>query len=203
MKEEHRKQVRKATLKSKEILEKDIGNQLKKLGIYPDRRTSPEKLNLPVEKIQKRERILEVLDKLKQRELGDKTPQQFYTGEVAYTYFNRIIAIYLMEKRELLSNVLEPDPEFGNKPEQLWHFEKITNIHQRDTLYQTYFNSVFNEINEEIKKVFDTEDENSVLFPSANAIDEILGQLIEKIPDEAWKEEERRKKKEERNALCI
>ncbi len=184
MKKWYKKQIKKSTLKSKKILEEDIENRLEELGIVQEEIIPSIELDLTEDEIEKRKKILTVLKKLEGKNLQKKTPQQSYTERVAYNYFNRIVAVRLMEKRNILSKVLGTNSsldgsEIFSKSKQ--EREKIE--------YSLYFNQIFNEINEEINKIFDTGDENSIISPSEYAFDEILNQL-KKIPNKAWEGEE-------------
>jgi len=184
LKKWYKKQIKKSTLKSKKILEEDIENRLEELGIVQEEIIPSIELDLTEDEIEKRKKILTVLKKLEGKNLQKKTPQQSYTERVAYNYFNRIVAVRLMEKRNILSKVLGTNSsldgsEIFSKSKQ--EREKIE--------YSLYFNQIFNEINEEINKIFDTGDENSIISPSEYAFDEILNQL-KKIPNKAWEGEE-------------
>lgn len=189
LKEEHKKKVRKSVLNSKAQLEDDLSKQLKQYGIFPDRLVDVEKLDLTGEKKQKRKDLEEILEKIEHKDTGDKTEQEYYVRKAAYTYFNRLAALKLMESHSLLDNVITPNSEFGNQPELLFHYKDITDIQNEDTLYESYFTGIFDDLDQEIGKIFDMDDQTSLLFPSSNAVDTVIEEL-DNIPQEAWKEEE-------------
>lgn len=189
MKEEHKKKVRKSVLNSKSQLEDDLSKQLKQYGIFPDRLVDVEKLDLTGEKKEKRKDLEEILEKIEHKDTGDKTEQEYYVRKAAYTYFNRLAALKLMESHSLLDNVITPNSEFGNQPELLFHYKDITDIQNEDTLYESYFTGIFDDLDQEIGKIFDMDDQTSLLFPSSNAVDTVIEEL-DNIPQEAWKEEE-------------
>jgi hypothetical protein len=190
--------IKKTILALRKLLERqDIPAVLKQYGIFPDGRRVPvEKLALLDESGKKRrERLEAIIDREVQAVGGDqKAGVERYCREVAFTYLNRLIALRSMEARGLLDECIKIREDYAGRSLRHHRFLKENPGIQFDAedtdSFKAFLRSVFRELQDDIKILFDPDDEYSIIMPTLNTLRECIRALNEDIPEGAFKEPE-------------
>jgi len=186
--------IRETVLKLRDLLESDLETELKRYGIYVDRKPIPsqELSHLKKDDLSKKEVMEKSIDKEIQRGLNRADATRYFIKEMAFTYLNRLVGLKCMESRGFRKEVITQRPEYGNRSlchkellEQNPELRKEPDEGLRELLLQ-----VSTEITDEIGVLFDPQSEYSQIFPSLTALKEAIKLINENIPKEAWKENE-------------
>lgn len=187
--------VKKTILKLRKLLEKeDIPAVLKQHGIFPDGR------RIPTEKIallddvgrSRRDRLDAILEReIKLAGNDSKEGVKRYCREVAFTYLNRLIALRCMEVRGLIDECIKTRSDYAGRSLRHNRFRKENpgahyDAEDNDGL-KAFFCSIFRELQNDIKILFDPDDEYSIIMPSIKALRECIRALNEDIPEHAFK----------------
>ncbi len=198
MDETTKKAIKKTILALRKLLERqDIPAVLRQYGIFPDGRRVPvEKLALLDENGKKRRTRLEaIIDREVQAVGGNqKSGVERYCREVAFTYLNRLIALRAMEVRGLIDECIKIREEYAGRSLRHHRFLKENPGIQFDAedteSLKAFLRAVFRELQDDIKILFDPDDEYSIVMPSIQALRECICSLNEDIPEEEFKEPE-------------
>ena len=189
--------IKKTILTLRKLLEQeDIPTVLKQHGIFPDGR------RVPVEKIallddagkSRRTRLEAILEREIKVAGSEKAGVERYCREVTFTYINRLIALRCMEARGLIDECIKTRPDYAGRSLRHHRFRR-EHPHLRFDAEDTdglkaFLRSVFRELQDDIKIVFDPDDEYSIIMPSLRALRECIRALNEDIPEEAFREPE-------------
>ena len=192
---EQKKAIKSTILECRGILEKDIEQVLINLGIYIGEEWIDinNLTNLNEEQRKIRENIEQVIEKLGNGGYEKNKAVSEYIKEVAYTYLNRIAALRVLEARGLIDEILISRPENGDKSFINSRFYEVAREYCKysmDAGLAYIINLMFEEIGEEIKLLFSTEDEYSFITPSSNGLLAIIKLLCTDIDEESWKQDE-------------
>ena len=195
MNSEQKKAIKSTILECRTILEKDIEQVLINLGIYIDEEWIDinNLTNLNEEQKKVRENIEQVIEKLSKGGFERNKAVSEYIKEVAYTYLNRIAALRVLEARGLIDEILISRPENGDKSFINSRFYEVAREYCKynvDAGLAYVINLMFEEIGEEIKVLFSTEDEYSFITPSSNGLLLIIKLLCSNIDEESWQQDE-------------
>jgi len=180
--------------KCREILEDDFKTRLRYFGIFCDK----EKNNIPTEKLthlsSEEKEVRRWLDNaiLEQKKgiLSEKDAVKRYIRHCSFTFLNRLAALRAMEVRGLITETIFPRDEFGGRS---LRGRKIKENHlewsEERTLKET-LNEAFLEVSQEIKILFDINDEYSFIFPTHRACLEVINLLSFDVTEEDWKTDE-------------
>jgi hypothetical protein len=198
MDETTKRAIKKTILALRKLLERqDIPSVLRQYGIFPDGRRIPiDKLALLDENGKKRrERLEAIIDREVQAVGGEqKAGVERYCREVAFTYLNRLIALRSMEARGLLDECIKIREDYAGRSLRHHRFLKENPGIQFDAedtdSFKVFLRSVFRELQDDIKILFDPDDEYSIIMPTLNTLRECIRALNEDIPEGAFKEPE-------------
>jgi hypothetical protein len=198
MDETAKRAVKKTILALRKLFEKeDITSVLRQYGIFPDGRRVPvEKLPLLDDNGKKRRTRLEaIIDREVQAVGGEqKLGVERYCREVAFTYLNRLIALRSMEVRGLLDECIKIRDDYAGRSLRHHRFLKENPGIQFDTedteSLKAFLRAVFRELQDDIKILFDPDDEYSIIMPSIPALRGCIRSLNEDISEDAFKEPE-------------
>lgn len=195
MNSEQKRAIKSTILECRGILEKDIEKVLINLGIYINEEWVDinNLTNLDEEQRKIRENIEQVIEKLCKGGFDKNKAIIEYIKEVAYTYLNRIAALRVLEVRGLIDEILISRSENGDKSFINSRFYEVAREYCKynmDAGLSYIINLMFEEIGEEIKLLFSTEDEYSIISPSSSGVLSIIKLLCTNIDDETWKEDE-------------
>lgn len=192
---EQKRAIKSTILECRGILEKDIEQVLINLGIYIDEDWIDinNLTNLNEEQRKTRENIEQVIEKLGKGGFDKNKAVIEYIKEVSYTYLNRIAALRVLEARGLIDEILISRPENGDKSFINSRFYEVAREYCKynmDAGLSYLINLMFEEIGEEIKLLFSTEDEYSFISPSSNGLLAIIKLLCTNIDEESWQQDE-------------
>jgi len=190
--------IKKTILALRKLLErKDIPAVLKQHGIFPDGRRVPvEKIALLDDAGKSRRVRLEAVLERETKAAGNNVEAgvERYLREVTFTYLNRLIALRCMEVRRLIDECIKTRADYAGRSLRHHRFrrehpEAGFDAEDADGL-KAFLRFVFHELQNDIKILFDPDDEYSIVMPSLQALRECIRALNEDIPEDAFKEPE-------------
>ena len=189
------KKAIKSTIQNVGNIEKDIEQVLINYGIYVNKDwvNIRDLKNLTEEQEKGRSNIEKVIEKLQTGGFEKNKAVTEYIKEVSYTYLNRFSAIRVMEVRGLIDEILIPRGEFGNRSFIGSRFYEVAREYckyEMDGGLAYLLNMMFEEISEEIKMLFNTEDEYSFVTPSSTSLLKVIELLCTNIDEESWGQDE-------------
>lgn len=181
--------VKNLVLSLRDDFEKEIENRLSHIGIYNDRewkdgRSLPHLAEdeLGRKELDKRRRVAAFIKREEKLGLSLEEATSEFIKECSYTWINRLLGLKCMECQGIIEEVITTRPEFSNRSRVHRDFrETHPDIASKadDGLTATLF-SVFEEVTDEIKILFDPSNEYSLIIPRYA----ILKRSIEKINTE-------------------
>ena len=208
--------LRNFAVNAKEKMEDDIKRKLELMGITEkgiEEETVKEDDYLKIngqefneKEVKQREKIIEVL---KAREKSEDHKKSFneFVEEIAYTWFNRIIAIRFMEvndyipdgirilssdrehdrEPQIIREVFDTDLEFSNDEKN--NVYKLKEENKIEELFKFLFIKKCNKLNEILPELFEeAEDYSELLLPiSINDEEGILRKLVDEVGEENFK----------------
>ena len=207
--------LRNFAVNAKEKMENDIKRKLELMGITEKgigEETVKEDDYLKIngqefnkKEVKQREKIIEVL---KTREKDEDFKKYFneFVEEIAYTWFNRIIAIRFMEvndylpdgirilssdrendrEPQIIREVFDTDLKFSNDEKN--NVYKLKEENKTEELFKFLFIKKCNKLNEILPELFEeAEDYSELLLPiSINDEEGILRKLVDEVPEESF-----------------
>ena len=207
--------LRNFAVNAKEKMEDDIKRKLELMGITEKgigEETVKEDDYLKIngqefnkKEVKQREKIIEVL-KAREKDEGFKKCFNEFVEEIAYTWFNRIIAIRFMEvndyipdgirilssdrendrEPQIIREVFDTDLEFSNDEKN--NVYKLKEENKIEELFKFLFIKKCNKFNEILPELFEeAEDYSELLLPiSINDEEGILRKLVDEVPEESF-----------------
>lgn len=190
MDKETRNRIQRATQQARTLLEEDYERQLD--GTYDIPRTGRvaelpgahlEPWRLPI-----RGKLVAAVEHRRAGGLKPAEAVAAYLREAAFTTLNRFVALKMLEARGLVQEAL-------SKGEQSSGFREFTGLAPGlsglpDHGYRLYLESLFDEIGQEVKVLFDRSEPASLLWPSHQVFHALLDLLNQPDLAEVWKEDE-------------
>lgn len=181
--------VKNLVLSLRDDFEKEIENRLSHIGIYKDRewkdgRSLPHLAEdeLGRKELDKRRRVAAFIKREEKLGLSLEEATSEFIKECSYTWINRLLGLKCMECQGIIEEVITTRPEFSNRSRAHRDFrETHPDIASKadDGLTATLF-SVFEQVTDEIKILFDPSNEYSLIIPRYA----MLKKSIEKINTE-------------------
>lgn len=181
--------VKNLVLSLRDDFEKEIENRLSHIGIYKDRewkdgRSLPHLAEdeLGRKELDKRRRVAAFIKREEKLGLSLEEATSEFIKECSYTWINRLLGLKCMECQGIIEEVITTRPEFSNRSRVHRDFrETHPDIASKadDGLTATLF-SIFEEVTDEIKILFDPSNEYSLIIPRYA----MLKKSIEKINTE-------------------
>ena len=207
--------LRNFAVNAKEKMEDDIKRKLELMGITEKgigEETVKEDDYLKIngqefnkKEVRQREKIIEVL-KVSEKDEDFKKYFNEFVEEIAYTWFNRIIAIRFMEvndyipdgirilssdrendrEPQIVREVFDTDLEFSNDEKN--NVYKLKEENKIEELFKFLFIKKCNKLNEILPELFEeAEDYSELLLPiSINDEEGILRKLVDEVPEESF-----------------
>ena len=208
--------LRNFAVNAKEKMENDIKRKLELMGITEkgiEEETVKEDDYLKIngqefnkKEVKQREKIIEVL-KVSEKDEGFKKCFNEFVEEIAYTWFNRIIAIRFMEvndyipdgirilssdrendrEPQIIREVFDTDLEFSNDEKN--NVYKLKEENKIEELFKFLFIKKCNKLNEILPELFEEAEDYSELFLPISINDEegILRRLVDGVGEENFK----------------
>lgn len=190
MDKETRNRIQRATQQARSLLEADYEKQLG--GTYdillagevkeaPGAHLDP--WQLPI-----REKLVAAVEHLRAGGLKPAEAVAAYLREAAFTTLNRFVALKMLEARGLVQEAV-------SRGEQSSGFREFTGLAPGlvglpDHGYRLYLESLFDEIGQEVKVLFDRSDPASLLWPGHQAFLDLLALLNQPDLASVWGEDE-------------
>ena len=207
--------LRNFAVNAKEKMEDDIKRKLEFMGITEKgigEETVKEDDYLKIngqefnkKEVKQRKKLIEVL-KAREKDEGFKKCFNEFVEEIAYTWFNRIIAIRFMEvndyipdgirilssdrendrEPQIVRGVFDTDLEFSNDEKN--NVYKLKEENKIEELFKFLFIKKCNKLNEILPELFEeAEDYSELLLPiSINDEEGILRKLVDEVPEESF-----------------
>jgi SAM-dependent methyltransferase len=109
---------------------------------------------------------------------------------VSFTYINRLAALRAMEARQLITETVIRRPEFGGRSLRERRIMESNPSLTTDAAVKKSLLEAFEEISQEIRVLFDTESEYSLVFPDALALREVMILIAQQVSEQDWKEDD-------------
>ena len=192
MDKEKRSRLRNIVTQARNLIESDIRAQLRRLGINEDGSVRPlwELRFLSRDELKLRGKILSAIQKEK---AGETSPQEAfdrYVRHVGFTFINRIAALRAMEVRGLIKETVLRRTRYGGMSRREYEIAEKHKEFSSEELLKASLLDAFREVSEEIKVLFDINDEYSLLFPEPRTLRKLIEFFIKDIPEEDWKEDD-------------
>jgi len=207
--------LRNFAVNAKEKMEDDIKRKLEFMGITEKgigEETVKEDDYLKIngqefnkKEVKQRKKLIEVL-KAREKDEGFKKCFNEFVEEIAYTWFNRIIAIRFMEvndyipdgirilssdrendrEPQIIREVFDTDLKFSNDEKN--NVYKLKEENKIEELFKFLFIKKCNKLNEILPELFEeAEDYSELLLPiSINDEEGILRKLVDEVPEESF-----------------
>lgn len=192
MDREARSRLRKVVTQARHLLEEDIRTQLKRLGIEEGGKTIPagRLTHLRPEDKELRDRILVAIRKEQVRNVKRVEAYDRYVQHVGFTYLNRLAALRAMEVRGLITETMIRRDQYAGMSRREYELSEREGLSDKAEITKRSLLEAFNEVSQEIKVLFDVNDEYSLLFPSRRTLDGLMDLLGKDVPEEDWREED-------------
>jgi len=187
-----RSNLRKVVGQARQLLEEDVRTQLKRLGIEEGGKTIPagRLSHLSREDKELRDKILVAVRKEQVKNIKLKEAYDRYVRHVGFTYLNRLAALRAMEVRDLIEETMIRRDQYAGMSRREYELSEREGLSDRDEIAKKSLFEAFNEVSQEIKVLFDVNDEYSLLFPSPRILDKLLDLLEKNVPHEDWCEDD-------------
>jgi len=161
--------IKNMVLSLRDDFEKEIENRLNNIGIYPDKdwkdgRSLP---HLSKDELEKRKRVAAFILREEMIGLDRKKATEEFIKEASYTWINRLLGLKCLECKGLIEEVITTRPEYGSRSKHHRDFRETNPdmAAQPDDSLPSCLFSAFEEVTEEIKVLFDPDNEYSLVIP--------------------------------------
>lgn len=187
-----RSNLRKVVGQARQLLEEDVRTQLKRLGIEEGGETIPagRLSHISREDKERRDKILVAIKKEHAKNIKLKEAYDRYIRHVGFTYLNRLAALRAMEVRGLIDETVIRRDQYAGMSRRAYELSEREGLSDRAEIAKKSLFEVFNKVSQEIKVLFDVNDEYSLLFPSPRTLDDLLDLLGKEVPQETWCEDD-------------
>ena len=193
MDRERRNNLRKVIHECRKLLEDEMARRLAYYGIMADGKfLDLAKLpHLTDQEWETRRRLEQAIEKEALGKLTKSEAVKRYIHHVGFTYLNRFAALRAMEVRGLIEKetIIRRD-EYGGR--SLWERDVAeSNPHLTpERVLKESLIQAFQQVGEEIKVLFDMNNEYSLVFPETRACLELFRLLTEEVTEEDWRQDD-------------
>lgn len=198
MRPEQRKLIHDTVLKARDLLEEEISSLLEgTYGLHQDG-SLEEAASLPALKKDPdaaltRQALEYYLDEQKQAGETQEEARASLIKETAFTHLNRLVALRMMEVRDLIRGTVNKGIDSNQFKHWLAGDEEGLKLFQegeKDRAYRLFLSSVYSDLSREVKVLFDPDTLPSRLFPRPSALAGLLALLNAEELEPAWAEDE-------------
>ncbi len=183
--------IERATQRARTLCEDDFAEQLEgRFDILRDGSIAENAgKHLSPREIFRRDKIVAAIEHKRAAGLGAAVAVGDYVRDAAFTTLNRLVALKMLEARELLQ-------ECVSKGEQSAGYREFHGMAPELALlaesagYRLYLESLFDELSTEVKVLFDRRDVASVLWPRRATFEALLMELNAPALEVVWAEDE-------------
>jgi len=186
-----RDNLRRVIRECRRIVESDVARKLKYYGIESDQFIDPKTLTyLTAADLEVRSKLERAIEKEMVGGLSTKQAVTRYVSHVGSTYINRLAALRAMEVRGFIKETVIHRNKYGGMSlREMELIEREPSLTPAEALKEALIDA-FKEVSQEIKVLFDVEDEYSIIFPETKAIKDLVRLLSEEITEEDWKQDD-------------
>ena len=185
--------LRRVVAQARTLLEEDVKTQLNRFGIEEGGSTVPiDRLgHLGANDAEMRDKILASINKEQGKRIELTEAYDRYVRHVGFTYLNRIAALRAMEARGLLEKetVIRRD-KYAGLSERAYEISERQGVSNSGESTRLCFLEAFAEVSQEIRVLFDINDEYSVLFPSQGVLEKVIQLISIDVPEDDWHQED-------------
>ncbi|PZV04976.1 MAG: hypothetical protein DCF23_04800 [Cyanobium sp.] len=191
MEKEQRSRLQKATQDARRLLEEEFRSQLLEtydINVAAGRWNEESGAHLQGEQRLIREKLVAWIEH-KEAQISDRKEALLLAQrEMAFTALNRFVALKLMEARELV----RPCVSGGLESEGFQEFTAVAQglLADQEAAYRLYLETIFEDVGQEVRVLFDPRDPASALWPRRTALLELLAILNRPELAELWAEDE-------------
>lgn len=186
--------IKNLVLELRDDFEKEIENRLNNIGIYPDKewkdgRSLP---HLEKKELENRRRVAAFIKREEKIGIDQKKATKEFIKEASYTWINRLLGLKCMESRGLIEEVITIRPEYGDRSRYHRDFREShpdLAAQADDGLIPCLF-SAFKEVTEEIKVLFDPENEYSLIIPRYPFLKKAIQKINDDLDYDTYREDE-------------
>jgi len=193
LEKERRNNLRRVIHECRKLLEDEISKRLAYYGVMADGSfLDLAKLpHLTSEDWRTRQRIEQAIEKEMLGKLTKGEAVKRYINHVAFTYLNRLAALRAMEVRDLLKKqtIIRRDEYGGRSLRERDIAESSPRLTPEQVLRESLIQA-FQEVGEEIKVLFDMNNEYSLVFPETRACLELIRLLTEEVAEDDWRQDD-------------
>ena len=184
--------VRRVVNEARRLLEDEITKRVLYYGIRSDGTTlDPARLpHLTPADLETRRQLDQAIEKETVGGLSRQQATARYIRHVGFTCLNRFAALRAMEVRGFIKETIIPRARYGGRSLRERDVAEANPALSPDQALRQSLLQAFREVGQEIKVLFDTDDEYSLVFPEARACRDLIQLLSEEIPEEDWHEDE-------------
>jgi SAM-dependent methyltransferase len=192
MEKARRDNLRRVVYKCRQILEDEFAKKIRYYGCTSEGQfTDVSKLtHLNGNEIGVRDKLESAVAKEKIGGLSQKAALQRYIEHAGFTYLNRFAALRLLEVRGLVKETVMRRNEYGGRSlreRDIWESDPAL---PPEELVRKSLLQAFAEVGKEIKVLFDSESEYSLLFPGITACMSVMELLSNQVTQEDWMEDD-------------
>jgi hypothetical protein len=186
-----RDNLRRVIRECRRIVESDVVRKLRYYGIESAQFIDPKTLTyLTAADLEVRSKLEQAIEKEMVGGLSTRQAVTRYVSHVGFTYINRLAALRAMEVRGFIKEtVIHRDKYGGMSLREMELIEREPSLTTAEALKEALIDA-FKEVSQEIKVLFDVEDEYSIIFPETKTIKDLVRLLSEEITEEDWKQDD-------------
>lgn len=191
MEKDARNAIERFAQRARRILEEDFSSQLEAAFDISPSRALPESPGAHLDAVRKSDfsRITASIIHKESSGMAHGAAVADYVRDSAFTTLNRFVALKMLEKRDLILQAVSRGSDSSGYSEFCMLAEGLKTLPNGQG-FRLYLECVFDELSSEIKVLFDRRDAASVLWPSHNAFEQLLGLLNDTSLDRVWGQEE-------------
>jgi len=190
---ERRNNLRRVIHECRKLLEDEIVRRLAYYGIMADGQfLDLAKLpHLTAQEWETRRRLEQAIEKEALGKLTRSEAVKRYIHHVGFTYLNRFAALRAMEVRGLIKKetIIRRDKYGGRSLRERDIAESNPHLTPEQVLKESLIQA-FQEVGEEIKVLFDMNNEYSLVFPEIRACIELIRLLTEEVTEDDWRQDD-------------
>lgn len=193
MDRERRNNLRKVIHECRKLLEDEIAKRLAYYGIMADGQFLDLAMlpHLTDHEWETRRRLEQAIEKEALGKLTKSEAVKRYIHHVGFTYLNRFATLRAMEVRGLIKKetIIHRDEYGGRSLRERDMAESSPHLTPEQVLKESLIHA-FQEVGEEIKSLFDMNNEYSLVFPETRACLELIRLLTEEVTEEDWRQDD-------------
>jgi hypothetical protein len=191
MDKDTRNAIERATQRARKLLEEDFDAQLEgDFDVHRDGEIAEKAgMHLSARQVFARERIVAAIEHKRAAGMSPRDAVRDYLRDSAFTTLNRVVALKMLEARELVQECITKGEQSAGYREFCGLAAGVALLPE-STGFRLYIETLFDELSTEVKVLFDRRDPSSVLWPKRATFEGILDILNASELASVWGEDE-------------